>query len=105
MKAQSYGKYDVFDDETAMTWEQAEALAQRARGKDVPMPPTLDEAIAQAPAKPWVMPPGPPDGPITKEAELLNRALILLIHLRERIFKEDPQVETWVNEILSEARS
>lgn len=108
MKAQSFGRYDVFDDETALTWEQAEALAQRARGKDVPVPPTPEkvEVITELPASAVASLPmvEVPMGPPTKDRDLLNRALILLIHLRERVFKEDPQIETWVNELLTEAK-
>lgn len=110
-KAQSYGKYEVFGDVEAVTWEQAEALALKARGKNVDVPkrqapraavehkrsPNTTSAVErlferQAPA-------------VSKETQILNRALILLIHLREKVFKENPEVEKWVNDILAEARA
>lgn len=110
MKAQSYGRYEVIDNETATTWEQAEALARRARGENVKIPPTPPEAPAIEKSN------VPPEEPthlnqlfknvqdITLERHLLNKALILLIHLREKVFAQDPQVEVWVNEILDAVR-
>lgn len=110
MKAQSYGRYEVIDDQTAVTWEQAEALARRARGEKIEIPPA-----PEAPVNPTVheVAAAPPETlkklfekveDISIERHLLNKALILLIHLREKVFKEDPQVEAWVNEILDGVR-
>lgn len=110
MKATSYGRYDVFDDETAITWEQAEALALKARGKDVVVPPAPKnvEAIKvrrNDEPRPVIQISKVTVKPVTRERELLNRALILLIHLRERVFNENPEVEKWVNEIIEEAKT
>lgn len=126
-KPRSYGKYEIFDDETdALSWDAAEKRAHeslRKLGVPIPreetvavIPPRADRprpAEAEAPSRKAHKKSGEGDLPpmrvllpVDKKLEAIARAHILLTWIKNNVktlCDNEPQLITWIDEILDTA--